>query len=112
MAKGEIASFSPRGWHWDAGQSEPRPQARSRDLVAGGRRQCGRLARAAPPLLSSRGRLCVLGRSELRGEFRKELIGELLGRAVDQALAQLRQLAADLGLDVVGQQSAAVLVGA
>ena len=31
------------------------------------------------------------------GEFLEELVGHLLGGAVDQALAELRQLAADLG---------------
>src|SRR6202012_2534966 len=45
------------------------------------------------------------------GEIGKELVGQFLGRAVDQALAELGQLAADLRLDVVGQQRAAILVG-
>src|ERR1700720_1890449 len=48
---------------------------------------------------------------KLRGEFREELVGELLGGAVDEALAELGELAADLGLDVVGQERAAILVG-
>src|SRR6267378_5225948 len=45
------------------------------------------------------------------GEIGKELIGQFLGRTVDQALAELGQLAADLRLDIVGQQGAAILFG-
>src|SRR5260221_9811219 len=45
------------------------------------------------------------------GEIGEEFVGQLLGRAVDQALAELGQLAADLRLDVVAEQRAAVLVG-
>ena len=44
-----------------------------------------------------------------RGEFHEEIVGGLLGRAVDQALAELGELAADLRLDVVGEQRAAIL---
>jgi hypothetical protein len=40
-------------------------------------------------------------------KFREELVGQLLGRAVDQRLAELRQLAADLCLDMVAQQGSA-----
>src|SRR5262249_43663196 len=50
-AKGEIASFSPGcalGW----GQSEPRPQPRSRDLVTPKERQFGRLRRRFLPVVS------------------------------------------------------------
>src|ERR1700682_2135866 len=43
------------------------------------------------------------------GEIREKLIGQFLGRTVDQPLAELGELAADLSLDVVGQQSAALL---
>src|SRR5579862_6044478 len=43
------------------------------------------------------------------GEIAEEVVGDLFGGAVDQALAKLRELAADLRLDVVGQQRAAVL---
>src|SRR6202451_3409862 len=42
-------------------------------------------------------------------EIAEEIVGHFLGGAVDQALAELRKLAADLRLDVVGQQRAAVL---
>src|ERR1700737_2399444 len=45
------------------------------------------------------------------GEIREKLFGQFLGRTVDQPLTELGQLAADLRLDVVGQQSAAVLFG-
>ncbi len=41
-------------------------------------------------------------------EIREEFIRQFLGRAVDQSLAKLRQLAADLRLDVIGQRGAAV----
>src|ERR1700744_4818081 len=44
------------------------------------------------------------------GEIGKELVGQFLGRAVDQALAELGQLAADLRLDIIGEQRAAILV--
>src|SRR5260370_34957183 len=45
------------------------------------------------------------------GEIREKFIGQFLGRTVDQPLTELGELAADLRLDVVGQQSAAVLFG-
>src|SRR3569833_1760300 len=44
------------------------------------------------------------------GEVREKFVRELLGGTVDQALAELGELAADLGLDIVGQQRAAILV--
>src|SRR4051812_3634673 len=44
------------------------------------------------------------------GEVREKFVGQFLGGAVDQALAELRQLAADLRLDLVGQKRAAVLL--
>src|SRR6267378_5019022 len=43
------------------------------------------------------------------GEIGKELIGQFLGRTVDQALSELGQFAADLRLDIIAQQRAAVL---
>src|SRR5580698_2168881 len=45
------------------------------------------------------------------GEIREKLIRQFLGRTVDQALPELGQLAADLRLDIVAQQRAAVLFG-
>src|SRR5215467_264813 len=60
--------------------------------------------RRSRPQSSARLRHC-------RGEFREEVVGGLLRRAVDEALAELGELAADLRLDVIGQQRAAVLVG-
>src|SRR5438105_13247301 len=45
------------------------------------------------------------------GEIGEELVGQFLGRAVDQALAELGELAADLGLDVIAQQGTAILFG-
>src|SRR5215470_9997015 len=45
------------------------------------------------------------------GEIGEEFVGQFLGRAIDQALAELRQLAADLGFDIVAEQRAAILVG-
>src|SRR5215831_13964721 len=45
------------------------------------------------------------------GEFLEELVRHLLGGAGDQPLAQLGELAADLRLDIVGEQGAAVLGG-
>src|SRR5665213_3834634 len=45
------------------------------------------------------------------GKVCEKLVGQFLGRTVDQPLAELGELAADLGLDIVGQQRAAVLVG-
>src|SRR6266852_5181759 len=48
---------------------------------------------------------------DLGREFCEEIVRRLLRRAVDQALAELGELAADLGLDVIGQERAAVLVG-
>src|SRR3981189_762669 len=45
------------------------------------------------------------------GEIRKKLIGQFLGRTVDQPLPELGELAADLRLDIIGQQRTAILVG-
>src|ERR1700754_1789428 len=45
------------------------------------------------------------------GEVGEEFVGQFLGRSVDQALAELGQLAADLRLDIITQERAAVLVG-
>src|SRR6476661_11228503 len=45
------------------------------------------------------------------GEIGEKFVGQFLGRTVDQALPELRQLAADLRLDVVSQQGAVVLFG-
>ena len=36
-------------------------------------------------------------------KFCEKIVGDFLGGAVDQALAELRQLAADLRIDVVGR---------
>src|SRR5262245_8350579 len=44
------------------------------------------------------------------GKLGEELVGELLGGAVDQALAELRQLSADLRLDIVDEQRPALLL--
>src|SRR5712675_2192290 len=43
------------------------------------------------------------------GEFGEEIIRHFLGGARDEPLAELGELAADLGLDIVGEQRAAVL---
>src|SRR6266566_2103188 len=45
------------------------------------------------------------------GKIGKELIGQLFGGPVDQALAELGELAADLGLDIISEKRAAILVG-
>src|SRR6476660_3452694 len=45
------------------------------------------------------------------GEIGEKLISQFLGRTVDETLTELGELAADLRLDVVGQQSATVLFG-
>src|SRR5215472_12865541 len=77
-----LTDFAPCA-AWKQGHSEPASRGRSSTL--------GRLREPA----SSRLRDC--GR-----ELYEEIVGGLFGRAVDQALAELRQLAADLRLDVVG----------
>src|SRR6202171_4220060 len=45
------------------------------------------------------------------GEIGEKFIGQFLGLPVYQRLAELGQFAADLGLDIIGQQGAAILVG-
>src|SRR5439155_25550555 len=45
------------------------------------------------------------------GEIGEELISQFLGGAGDQTLAELGKLAADLRLDIISQERAAVLVG-
>src|SRR5262249_3502307 len=63
---------------------------------------CRRLAAAL--------RLPATGRpTDLAGELGEELVGELARRAIDQPLADLGELTADLGFDVVDEQRAAIL---
>src|SRR6476661_10296024 len=45
------------------------------------------------------------------GEIREKLVGQFLGRTVDQPLPELGEFAADLRLDIVRQQRAAILLG-
>ena len=45
------------------------------------------------------------------GEIGEKLIGQFLGRTVDQPLPELGELTADLRLDIVAQQGAAILLG-
>src|SRR5271167_1462959 len=45
------------------------------------------------------------------GEIGEKLIGQFLGRTVDQALSELGELAADLRLDIIAQEGAAILLG-
>src|SRR5581483_8929911 len=59
-----------------------------------------------PHLLPNRMVLTLYG----LGEIREELIRQFLCRAVDQALAELGQLAANLGFHLIAEQRAAVLV--
>src|SRR5262245_39648656 len=47
--------------------------------------------------------------ADLAGKLGEELVGKLARRAIDEPLADLGELAADLGLDVVAQERAAVL---
>src|SRR5229473_5933260 len=69
-----------------------------------------RSLRWAMPILKLSGRFWNLVRiTHGSGKLGEELIGELLRRAVDEALADLRKLAADLRFDVVAQERAAVL---
>ena len=79
---------------WNRIKSEPRPgrvKGSEGESVTGG---AGRLTALQPA-----------------GEILEKIVGDLLGGAVDQALAELGELAADLRLDIVGQQRAAVLFG-
>src|ERR1700687_4342735 len=45
------------------------------------------------------------------GEIRKKLVGQFLWRTIDHPLPELGELAADLRLDIIGQQRTAILVG-
>src|SRR5882757_104053 len=51
-----------------------------------------------------------VGSPNFIGETNEELICQFLCRAADETLAQLRQLAADLRLDGISEQSASVLL--
>jgi len=51
------------------------------------------------------------GRGDDGGKFGKKLLGHGFGGGVDEAGAELRHLAADLGVDGVGEEGAAGLVG-
>src|SRR6185312_7210232 len=89
------ADFVPDApWNWF--KSGPPPPAGSRDSEFKSRRNAARHAST---------------RRNRGGEILEKVVGDLLGGAVDQALAELGELAADLRLDVVGEQRAAVLFG-
>src|SRR3979411_1644087 len=45
------------------------------------------------------------------GKIGEEFVRQFLGRSVDQALSELGQFAADLRLDIIAQQGAAILFG-
>jgi hypothetical protein len=49
------------------------------------------------------GRLLCRFRVHRIGEIGKKIVGDFFSRAIDQALAELGQLAADLGIDIVRQ---------
>src|ERR1035437_4456170 len=90
-----VADFGPNA-PWNGNNSEPPARAGSRDSAAGNR--------------SNRGDRCATCR-DIGGKILEKVVGDLLGRTVDQALAELGELAADLRLDIVGEQGAAVLFG-
>jgi len=50
-------------------------------------------------------------RTDHGGEILEEIVGDLFGGAVHQPLAELGKLAANLGLNIVGEQRTAVLLG-
>jgi hypothetical protein len=57
-------------------------------------------------LCFANGRVCRILhylRRDSGGEFFKEIVGSLLRHAVNEALSELRELAADLSFDIVGQ---------
>src|SRR5476651_2497141 len=73
--------------------------------------------RAPPGSSDSKGGFCSndgdgsSARCNHGGKILEKIVGNLLGRPVYKALAELGELAADLGLDIVGEQRAAVLFG-
>src|SRR6516225_2802116 len=79
-----------------AGQAGPTPPQLSKRRIAA---QIG-----AHPTAR---RLCRL-RVHRIGKIREKIVGDFFGRAIDQTLTELRQLAANLGVDVVGQKRAAI----
>src|ERR1700680_4589512 len=68
---------------------------------------CGQASSAAGPGRRRAGGALLRHRT---GEVFEELIGHLLGGAIDEALPQLRELAADLRIDMVGKLRAAAVV--
>ena len=79
------------------------PPARPRSPTTGGASGCGRRggARAA----------AGVALADDRRELAEEVVGHLLGRALDQPRADLRQLAADVGLGVVAQDGVGAVLG-
>src|SRR5215467_5654049 len=83
-----------------AGQAGPTPPQLSKRRITA---QIGSRTTAR-----STGRsLCHL-RVHRIGEIREKIVSDFFGRAIDQPLTELRQLASDLGIDIVGQQRAAI----
>src|SRR6202158_1438322 len=68
---------------------------------------CGQASSVAGPGLRRAGGALLRHRPR---EVFEELIGHLLGGAIDEALPQLRELAADLRIDMVGKLRAAAVV--
>src|SRR6476620_11373684 len=68
-------------------------------------------ASSASAGIASGFRLAPLSALHRLGKIGEELVGQFLGRAIDQALAELGELAADLRLDIVAKQRAAILLG-
>src|ERR1700688_327983 len=81
---------------WNENKSEPPPHTGSRDSKAGNG--------------SNSGDQRSTGRHG-RGKILEKIVSDLLGRTIHQALAELGELAADLRLDIIGEQRAAILFG-
>ena len=88
--RGDFAGFVP----WNENYSEPRPRRRSREFR-------GRIA--AVRILDARTRGPAAHQAAFGftacDKIAEKIVGDFLGGAVDQALAELRELAADLRLD-------------
>src|SRR5262249_2761064 len=89
ISKGEIGAFLPDFEGLDKASVIPRT-----DQVKADRR-----------------RVDLRGRRHRRRKLLEKVVRHLLGSAGDQPLAELGELAADLRLDIAGEQRAAVLVG-
>ena len=110
LASYEFEVPGPRQPPWLNRREEPDGSLSHRRLAQGRRRRSSSLRECIACIGATSSILSHL-RPDSGGKIFEEIVGGLLCHAIDEALSELGELAADLRFDVVGQQSATILVG-